>query len=271
MWNRNRARPAGEVLHVSLLAPLAWLGGLSAAASALVAFFVFLAAIFSTGTGAGPDAPSPWTDPATNIELFAPVANTIYRSPIDVTGLSRTFEGNVNIRLLDANGEVLAERNAIGGSVDGFDFFHTYLRFSITEEQPATLEVFEIDAGDGSRRDEVSIPITLQPGQRFVDMDWPEVGASICAPVLVSGYSTTFEANVAVDLRARDGSLLAQGNAMGGSMGIYADFSTSLGHEVTEPTAVLVSAGEISAKDGAPIDLARRPASLYPAGMGPCE
>lgn len=269
MWNRNRARPAGEVLHVSLLAPVAWLGGLSAAAGALAALFLFLAAIIAPG--AGPDAPSPWTDPATHIELFAPVADVAYHSPIDVTGLSQTFEGNVNIRLLDANGEVLAERNAIGGASDGFDFFHTYLRFTVTEEQLATLEAVEFSAEDGSRLTEVSVPVTLLPGQRFVDMDLPAVGADICAPVLVAGYSTTFEANVATDLRARDGSVLAQGNAMGGSTGIYSEFSTTLEHEVTEPTAVLVSASEISAKDGSLIDLARRPASLYPAGQGPCE
>ena len=61
--------------------------------------------------------------------MFSPVANGLYHSPIEVRGFSQTFEGVVNMRLrVAASGEVLAERTAMGSSVDGFAFFDSYLR-----------------------------------------------------------------------------------------------------------------------------------------------
>jgi hypothetical protein len=214
--------------------------------------------------------PPAWSDPATAIELIAPVAGVSYHSPIELVGLSQTFEGNVNIRLLDAAGEVLAERNAIGGSADGFDWFHTYIRFTVTEVQTGTVEVFEESAKDGSRLTEILVPVTLLPGQRFVDLNFPEVGAALCNPVVLNGYSNTFEAHVSVDVRQRDTSLLTQTFTMGGNLGFYADFSVGLTVPITKPTPLLLSAFESSPKDGEPIDLARIPISLYPDGSALC-
>jgi hypothetical protein len=235
----------------------------------LTSLTLFFPLIFAAGPAA-PVTPPPWSDPATTIELIAPVEGVAYHSPIDVTGFSRTFEGNVMIRLLDSTGEVLAERTAIGGSVDGFDFFHTYVRFTTTEVQTATLEIFDEDAETGGSFTEIQVPITLLPGQRVIDLNRPEVGAAVCDPVLLAGYSNTFEANVLVDLRQRNGELINQGFTMGGTLGAYADFSTVITHAVSSPLPVLVSAYEESADTGGWIDLARVPVTLYPAGTAQC-
>lgn len=210
-------------------------------------------------------ATSPWADPENAIELFSPVTASAYHSPIEVIGYSQTFEGNVNLRLTAADGNVLAERNTLGGSVDGFAFFHSYLRFTVTDEISATLEVFETSAEDGSEINKLTVPLQLLPGQRFVDLNTPTAGAVVCDPLAVSGYSNTFEANVVVDLRSRDGEVLTQTNATGGNLGIYADFSATLDHSADSSEALLVGAYEVSARDGTPIDETHVPVIFEPA------
>ncbi len=209
-----------------------------------------------------------WTDPSQAIEVFSPVADGLYHSPIEVRGLSQTFEGVVNMRLSAARGAVLAERTAMGGSVDGFAFFDSYLRFTASEEMSATLEVFEVSAKDGSEIHKVSIPLTLLPGQRVVDLNSPRTGDKVCSPIYASGYSNTFEANVLVTLSARNGTVLTSTSALGGNLGLYADFNTTLDYMVTAPQPVLVGVTEESAAGFGPIDYTRVPVSLYPEGAG---
>ena len=248
-------------LVAAIVVAFAWIG---------VANAGLLMPFIRGGTADTPTAPPPWTDPTTNIEVIAPVAEVAYHSPIEIVGLSRTFEGTVNIRLLDSQGEVLAERFAIGGAVEGFDFFNTYVRFTVTEVQTGTVEIFEESAEDGSRLTEVIIPVTLLPGQRVIDLNSPEVGATVCNNIVINGYSNTFEANVSIDVRQRDGDLITETFTTGGNLGIYADFSTAVSVPVTQPVPLLISAYESSAEDGSPIDLARVPVALYPAGSAEC-
>jgi hypothetical protein len=204
------------------------------------------------------------------IEVFSPVADGVYHSPIEVIGFSQTFEAQVNLRLRNEAGEVLAERGTLGGSSDGFAFFHSYLRFNITEEQNGTLEVFEVSARDGSEINKVTLPLLLLPGQRVVDLNRPAVGAAVCSPVLIEGYANTFEANVVVRLGQRDGATLVEGNTMGGTLGVYQNFSTTLAHTVTSPQAVLVSAYELNGRGIGEIDHTRVPVTLHPDGAPQC-
>jgi murein DD-endopeptidase MepM/ murein hydrolase activator NlpD len=217
-----------------------------------------------------PAATPVWTDPEGQIELFSPRPNGLYHSPIEVIGLSQTFEGAVNLRLTAEDGTVLAKRFTMGGSVDGFDFFHTYLRFTVSEQIAATLEVFEISAEDGSELHKVTAPLVLIPGQRFIDLTTPAVGAAICNPILVSGYSNTFEATVLVELRSRESAVITQTFTTGGNLGVYADFFTSITHPVTSPQPLLVAAYEESAAGFGPVDDTAVPVSLYPAGSSEC-
>lgn len=197
--------------------------------------------------------------------MLSPVAEAVYRSPIEVIGFSQTFEAQVNLRLSDEAGEPIAERFTMGGSVDGFDFFRTSLRFVTDRRQNATLEVFEISAKDGSEINKVTIPLVILPGQRSIDIDAPSVGANVCSPVSISGYSDTFEANVIVSLRQRDGALLVEDHTMGGTLNFYRQFSASMAHTVSAPQAILVGA---EGEEGG--DATRIPVTLYPAGSARC-
>lgn len=217
-----------------------------------------------------PEEPPIWTAPADAIELFSPVASAVYHSPLEVIGFSQTFEGNVVVRLLDQSGAVIAERNATGGSVDGFDFFHTTLRFVAWDVQRATLEAFEISAQDGSEINKVSAEIIILPGQRAVDLDFPAVGDTVCSPVIVAGYANTFEANLTAAMSQRDGAPLVENTATGGNLGLYADFVTSLEYAPTAPQPVLISASGADGIGLGPVDQTRVPVSLYPAGTPQC-
>ncbi|MCE7980115.1 MAG: hypothetical protein DYG89_02890 [Caldilinea sp. CFX5] len=217
-----------------------------------------------------PSATVVWTNPAQAIEVFSPVAAGLYHSPIVVNGFSQTFEGNVNLRLTDKNGQMLAERNTQGGSVDGFAFFDSYLRFTVSETISGTVEVFETSAKDGSEINKVTIPVVLLPGQRVIDLNRPMVGDAVCNPVLVNGYSNTFEANVVVTLNQRNGTQLALTTALGGNLGVYADFSTVISGTVVAPQPALVGAYEGSAAGFGLIDHTRVPVALYPADSSAC-
>lgn len=211
-----------------------------------------------------------WPEPPQAIELFSPLINERYRSPIDVNGFSKTFEGNVYLRLLNANGEIIGQHRARGGMSE-YDFFHGYLRFEVTQEMSATLEVYEAAAPHQPAISSVQIPIMLEPGQRLIDLNTPLPGAKICGRVPVAGYSNTFEANVVVELTARDGSELEQTYTLGGGMGVYREFATTFAYTAAAPRAGLVGATEVSARDGALVDHVRVPVSLYPAGSSACR
>ena len=66
-----------------------------------------------------------------------------------VRGCSRTFESNVQWRLLDREGEELASGFAMGGGVDGPAPFVFDVEYEAAERQIAHLEVFEEDASGG--------------------------------------------------------------------------------------------------------------------------
>ncbi|MEZ4661605.1 MAG: Gmad2 immunoglobulin-like domain-containing protein [Caldilineaceae bacterium] len=217
-----------------------------------------------------PEEPPVWAAPAEAIELFSPVADAVYHSPLEVIGFSRTFEGNVVVRLLDQSGAVIAERNATGGSVDGFDFFHTTLRFVAWDVQRATLEAFEISAQGGSEINKVSAAIIILPGQRALDLDFPAVGDTVCSPVIVAGYANTFEANLLAAMSQRDGTQLVQNTALGGNLGLYADFVTSLEYSTAAPQPILISASGADAIGLGPVDMTRVPVSIYPTGTTQC-
>lgn len=104
----------------------------------------------------------------------------------------------------------------------------------------------------------------------MIDLNTPAVGAKVCSPVYVTGYSNTFEANVAVTLARRDGAHLAQTSTLGGNLGRYADFATLISHTVTAPQPVLVGAFEGSPAGFGLGDYTRHPVELHPVDSAVC-
>ena len=215
-------------------------------------------------------APIGWIAPQLPIELFSPVADGLYHSPIEVIGLSQTFEGIVNLRLSDGDGNILAERSTTGGAVEGYAFFHSYLRFTVTDPITGVLDIFETSAKDGSEINKASIPMRLLPGQRVIDLTNLTPGKAVCAPIVVAGYSNTFEASLLVELSERDGAALSQVPATGGNLGVYAEFLTTLEADAAEVQPLLVGAYEEAASGDGPVDHTRFPVTLYPVGSDEC-
>ncbi len=208
-----------------------------------------------------PPLPHPWQMAAAPIEVFSPMAAGAYHSPMEVIGCIHSASDRINIRLADARGEIIARRTLQVKPGDAV-FFHTYLRFETYLEQNAMLEVCERSVDDGSEINQVRLPVTITPGQRYIDLTSPTVGANVANPVLVSGYSNTFEANVIVELSYREGGYLVRQPAKGGNYGLYRDFHLTFDEVLSTPRAAFISAYELDPGSGAAIDQTRIPITL---------
>lgn len=81
-----------------------------------------------------------------------------------VSGTANTFEANVRIRLLDANGNALVDTftTATCGTGCRGDYSKR-IKFEVDQEQQGTLQVFESSAEDGSDINMVEISVILTP------------------------------------------------------------------------------------------------------------
>jgi hypothetical protein len=128
-----------------------------------------------------------------------------------------------------------------------------------------------MDMADGSMISNFETPITLLPGQRVIDVNSPVVGQAVCNPILVSGYSNTFEANVVLTLSEPSGDVVAQMPTIGGTMGTYRDFAAALPYTVTQATPLLLSVAETDASGIlSTIDETVLPVTLYPNYSSAC-
>ena len=123
-------------------------GGLSTLA-ALVLAATLLAAC---GESVGDDGTLACDDSLPDASLVivsSPVGGAEVASRFEVNGCSRTFESNVQSRLSDQTGAVLASGHTSGGGVDGPVPFAFTVDYEAAERQIATLEVFEEDVSEG--------------------------------------------------------------------------------------------------------------------------
>ena len=86
---------------------------------------------------------------ASFVIVGSPHSGERVQSGFNVTGCSRTFEGNVQWKLLGRNGASIASGYTNGGAADGPGPFAFSVAYSIPERQIGHLEVYEEDASDG--------------------------------------------------------------------------------------------------------------------------
>ena len=79
----------------------------------------------------------------------SPAAGDEVESGFMASGCSRTFESNVQWRLLGRSGELLSSGHTSGGGYDGPAPFRFSVEFEAAERQVALLEVFEEDVSEG--------------------------------------------------------------------------------------------------------------------------
>lgn len=94
-----------------------------------------------------------------------PEAGDNVESGFEVEGCSRTFESNVQWKLIGRDGSVLASGNTQGGGVDGPGDFSFTVPYSVDAKQIGHLEVFEEDVsdGEGNPPGRTVLPLVLEP------------------------------------------------------------------------------------------------------------
>lgn len=95
------------------------------------------------------------------IRITSPQAGASISSPVTVTGESETFEGQVGVRVLDANLRVIGQGGGIGGSMGVYAPFTIHVSFNSTIEQEGVVEAWWDSPEDGSELDTVSVPVRL--------------------------------------------------------------------------------------------------------------
>jgi hypothetical protein len=217
------------------------------------------------------ESPPIWTASEAIVELFSPVERGYYHSPIEVNGFLNAVQGELLIRLLDAEGNILAERNGIGGVTHGLNFFQTYLRFVVEEETPARLVAFRIRVRDGASLEQVEMPVMLLPGQRAVDLLKPQPGELACAGIFMGGYATTADGEVLVTIEERDGVFVKSEKAPAGRPNFYASFRKTIPFDVEVVRPLLISVHSPGLNGERIIDRTRVPIILFPTGSSFCS
>ncbi len=96
------------------------------------------------------------------ILVESPAVGDTVKSPMHVTGSANTFEATFTLDLLDANGQVMAEKQVMATSGTGTrGTFAVDVPFTLAESGGGTLKVFELSAKDGSPINVVEVPIKL--------------------------------------------------------------------------------------------------------------
>jgi germination protein M len=99
-----------------------------------------------------------------SVLVESPLAFGQVSSPLTAKGTANTFEATFSFEILDENGEVIAGDFATATSGSGTrGTFNFEQPFVVEEEQDGALRVFELSAEDGSRMNEIEIPVRLLP------------------------------------------------------------------------------------------------------------
>jgi len=104
-------------------------------------------------------------DEASFVIATKPEAGARVESGFAVEGCSRTFESNVQWKLIGHDGSVLANGNTQGGGVDGPGAFSFTVPYTVDGRQVGHLEVFEEDVSDGEGfpPGHTVLPLVLKP------------------------------------------------------------------------------------------------------------
>lgn len=104
-------------------------------------------------------------DPATDdlVRVDSPVARDAVSSPVTVQGRIAAFEATFQITIFGEDGNILGEEAGMSSEGQTLAPFAEAVPFSVTEETPACLWVYEKSARDGSPIHVVQIPVLLLP------------------------------------------------------------------------------------------------------------
>jgi len=104
-------------------------------------------------------------DPATDevVQVDEPLTGDPVTSPVQVRGKVAAFEATFKITIFDADGATIADVTAMSQEGQTLAPFEVEVPFSVTQETPACLWVYEASARDGLPIHVLQIPVMLQP------------------------------------------------------------------------------------------------------------
>ena len=232
---------------------------------------------------AAPNVCQPNPDPAPTdvVEVDSPAASDSVTSPVTVSGRIVAFEAQFNITVFDAGGNQIADVPARSEEGQVLSPFSKDVFFSVTEETPACVWVYDVSEADGvTPLNVVQVPVILQPGgepavcQTNPDpataddqvIDEPGADHIVTSPVTISGQVRAFEATYQIGIFDADGDVIAEtfGTAGPAEVGELAPFSIDVTFSVTEETPACIWVYEQSARDGSPIHVGQIPVMLVP-------
>ena len=242
------------------------------------ALFLGAACARAAGTSSGPTAtPSPSTAPSPSpselaaVAVDSPAAGEMVASPITISGTANVFEAVVSFRLVGEGGIEFASGHAMATCGTGCrGSYEGSLKYVVSGDQSATLEVFEVSAKDGSPINVVRVPVmlagsTFAPDQGGIYVDAPTGGTTVSSPIIITGTANVFEANVSLRLLDEEGNELASTFATATcGTGCWGDFQATIEYSVDHRQQGTVEVYQASAEDGSPLDMVRIPVLLTP-------
>jgi hypothetical protein len=231
-----------------------------------------------------PPTASPTTvveGPPEAIAILAPANGSRLVSPLTVEGVADpTFENHLGLRLLTMDGTTLAAGAAIiEAPIGERGTFQGELAFSVSAEQPATLQVFASSARDGGLTHLASVVVTLAPGgaqavvmqpeaAERIQIDQPVNGAVFeGGTVTVSGFGwASFENTLVAEAYDADGTLIGQAAITINSteMGQPGDFNVELSYSLSQAGPGRIVVLDPSPAFGGPVHLASVEVELRP-------
>jgi len=104
-------------------------------------------------------------DPATPDfnQVAKPEPGDSLSSPITVSGRIAAFEATFQITIFDAAGAEIADQTGMSSEGQALSDFSADVEFSVSEDTPACIWVYEHSARDGAPIHIVQVPVTLAP------------------------------------------------------------------------------------------------------------
>ena len=98
----------------------------------------------------------------TGVEIIAPVPNDYIISPVTIAGRANVFEGHVNLRVKDADGNELGEGFGTGCMGENPCPFEAEISFTNPTTGTGFVESYEVSMRDGSENNLLQIPVRFR-------------------------------------------------------------------------------------------------------------
>lgn len=127
-----------------------------------------------------------------NVQISSPTSGETVGVPLVITGKARVFENTFNYRVLDQDGSVLVEGNAMTNAADAglMGDYTITTTYAAPTGTTGTVEVFDYSAKDGSVVDLARVPVVFsQAATMEVKEYWTTVdSATDCSVVVASTH-----------------------------------------------------------------------------------